>query len=148
MTTEIKSAIARLKSWRDQASPSPWEIQVEDGHETIWLDDARELPPTIYDLNFIDQAANNWTNILNALEKSVEALEKIKNLDFEDTNIVDYGDGEERTSASEICGKYLTDIAKLLCSESREDEDPTLWCNACGAATRKKCNCGPIADNE
>jgi hypothetical protein len=25
--------------------------------------------------------------------------------------------------------------------------DPTPWCTACGAKTREKCNCGPIADN-
>ncbi len=28
------------------------------------------------------------------------------------------------------------------------DHDPTPWCNGCGAKTRARCDCGPIADNE
>jgi hypothetical protein len=28
------------------------------------------------------------------------------------------------------------------------DDDPTPWCSYCGARTKERCNCGPIADNE
>lgn len=31
---------------------------------------------------------------------------------------------------------------------AQDDTDPTRWCNACGALTREKCHCGPIAENE
>lgn len=26
--------------------------------------------------------------------------------------------------------------------------DPTPWCTGCGAMTRERCHCGPIAENE
>lgn len=26
-------------------------------------------------------------------------------------------------------------------------DDPTLWCNGCGARAQEDCHCGPIADN-
>lgn len=29
-----------------------------------------------------------------------------------------------------------------------EKNDPTPWCSACGAKTMKKCNCGPIPEND
>ena len=32
--------------------------------------------------------------------------------------------------------------------EATEDEDPTPWCLACGARTRERCKCPPIAENE
>jgi hypothetical protein len=28
------------------------------------------------------------------------------------------------------------------------DEDPTPWCNQCGARKQAQCKCGPIAENE
>jgi hypothetical protein len=28
------------------------------------------------------------------------------------------------------------------------DEDPTPWCNQCGARKQVQCKCGPIAENE
>lgn len=28
-----------------------------------------------------------------------------------------------------------------------EHDDPTLWCNGCGARAQDDCDCGPIADN-
>lgn len=37
-------------------------------------------------------------------------------------------------------------VAEVLDSEA--DSDPTPWCNACGARTKARCSCGPIADNE
>lgn len=38
--------------------------------------------------------------------------------------------------------------AHLHETRDAEDEDPTPWCNACGARTRSECHCGPIAENE
>jgi hypothetical protein len=29
-----------------------------------------------------------------------------------------------------------------------DDEDPTPWCQHCGAMTRERCGCGPIAEND
>lgn len=29
-----------------------------------------------------------------------------------------------------------------------DDDDPTPYCAACGAMSRKDCHCGPIAENE
>ena len=46
-----------LKLWKEackRATPEPWEVQVEDCGETIWLDDAHCVPPTVQDLCFID----------------------------------------------------------------------------------------------
>lgn len=31
---------------------------------------------------------------------------------------------------------------------NRRDHDPTPWCTACGARTKERCHCGPIAENE
>jgi hypothetical protein len=33
-------------------------------------------------------------------------------------------------------------------AEQEQDEDPTPWCNGCGARRKENCHCGPIADNE
>ena len=29
-----------------------------------------------------------------------------------------------------------------------DDYDPTLWCNICGAATSKQCDCPPISKDD
>ena len=29
-----------------------------------------------------------------------------------------------------------------------DNYDPTPYCSGCGAMTKAKCNCGPIADND
>lgn len=73
--TTILSKIEKLKAMRNAASPGPWEIQLEDREETIWLDSARENTPTIHDLNFIEASASKWTNILEALRLAVDGLE-------------------------------------------------------------------------
>jgi hypothetical protein len=36
----------------------------------------------------------------------------------------------------------------LRLTTSAFDDDPTRWCNACGARTAAQCKCGPIAANE
>lgn len=55
----------------------------------------------------------------------------------------------------EVCPPHLqkeldTIIADLYAAyhEARTDDDPTPWCNACGAMKREQCDCGPLADND
>lgn len=36
----------------------------------------------------------------------------------------------------------------LRLTQSAFDDDPTRWCNACGARVKAQCKCPPIADNE
>ena len=56
-------------------------------------------------------------------------------------SIVDYAD-QDTGSGSFIAKQGLKELGEL------EDYDPTPWCSACGAMTSKKCDCGPIAENE
>jgi hypothetical protein len=39
-------------------------------------------------------------------------------------------------------------MASLDARERAALEDPTRWCNACGARTRSQCDCGPLALND
>jgi hypothetical protein len=41
----------------------------------------------------------------------------------------------------ELCGQSISETPA-------EPEDPTRWCNACGAMREQDCKCGPIAENE
>jgi hypothetical protein len=36
---------------------------------------------------------------------------------------------------------------KIISEAEHDDYDPTPWCHQCGAMTKAKCDCGPIADN-
>ena len=38
--------------------------------------------------------------------------------------------------------------AAIDAAREGDEEDPTPWCSACGAMTKAKCGCGPIAENE
>jgi hypothetical protein len=43
---------------------------------------------------------------------------------------------------------FWNEIHALLCTADSADEDPTPWCNQCGARKQAQCKCGPIAENE
>lgn len=43
---------------------------------------------------------------------------------------------------------YEPDLDDLDVATTLADEDPTSWCNACGAMRQADCHCGPLADNE
>jgi hypothetical protein len=43
--------------------------------------------------------------------------------------------------------KTLTDPAVQMLLAGYNDGDPTPWCTGCGAMTKEKCDCLPIAEN-
>lgn len=49
------------------------------------------------------------------------------------------GDGSKCGILGCPCGRIDID--------DEPDDDPTRYCNACGARTAKECDCGPIAEN-
>jgi hypothetical protein len=66
----------------------------------------------------------------------------------------------ERNRWAELAGEKegeITTLRERLAEAERllrqsldglDDDDPTPWCNCCGARTQVKCKCGPIAENE
>lgn len=44
--------------------------------------------------------------------------------------------------------KTFATIAAAWLAIVERYEDPTLWCNACGARRQAQCDCPPIAENE
>ena len=63
---------SQLKLWKEAASaatPGPWEIQVEYCEETIWLDDAHCVPPTVQDLCFIDISRTAVPELIAEVER-------------------------------------------------------------------------------
>ena len=50
--------------------------------------------------------------------------------------------------AIECAREALAREAERQREPGEDDEDPTPWCHQCGAMTRERCDCGPIAEND
>lgn len=48
----------------------------------------------------------------------------------------------------EWAGSYCGDRLVTPSRPCERENDPTPWCNYCGARTKKECDCGPLADND
>ena len=66
----------------------------------------------------------------------------------DDSPMVDPTTGESRHWTIVKVLQALPMTSPISQGLSEEEPDPTPWCNACGARTKARCDCGPIADNE
>lgn len=55
-------------------------------------------------------------------------------------------DGADLTAWQRYRAEQVYDLANEL--ENGEEDDPTPWCNGCGAMRESDCHCGPLAQNE
>lgn len=84
--TSLAEWISKQKEIEAKATTGAWEIVVEDTYEeTVWCDREKEKPITIYDMNFIDNARNNYAKLLNALERAMWQRNNYLDVTFDDT---------------------------------------------------------------
>jgi len=67
--------LAALDEAEKKALPGPWQMELEDGEETVWLDRERRYPPSIYDLNLIDLARNHMRALIDEVKEHREGCE-------------------------------------------------------------------------
>lgn len=73
----ILTYLDEIRKRCDAATPWPWNVTLEDGHETIWLDEDKEMVPSIYDLNFIDASRTDVDRLERALRVAVNKMERL-----------------------------------------------------------------------
>lgn len=89
-------------------------------------------------LKLIEQAQNKLTEACQQLSPLIGACGQ-----WEDC-------GRMQTEVHELWRRLAYDMARenVKMDYDVEECDPTPWCSGCRAMTRKKCSCGPIADND
>lgn len=80
LLANIKKKLTNTLEVCGKATEGPWEVKVLDTYEeTVWLDgDSQKKPPTIHDLNFIDDARTALPQMARALEVAMEFLDEAR----------------------------------------------------------------------
>ena len=73
-------------------------------------------------------------------------IDNLKTLETYFNALAPYVEGEplEDFFSFAVTQHEMTDMAL----NKSPDRDPTPWCSGCGARTKDRCKCGPIASNE
>jgi hypothetical protein len=86
---------------------------------------------------------------LERLDRLIAAAQAWREFQYRDSLLDQKTDVRVRHAAEDAYGELLAEIDHLEDEPpDSADDDPTPWCNQCGARKQAQCKCGPIAENE